>query len=133
MSFSPLENLPSPYLYLHGLNGPNIITIAPMTKDLYTAVWQKALPDLLDLFQIRSDTCSIALDRSAFQHAGNRKSYAFRLELLDGKCINDITGSAVARDLDNLIRNNQQAQKLLKGQHVAISLGRSFRITMQCL
>lgn len=79
---------------------------------------EKALSD----FSIKS----LQLNPEEFKQVGNRKSYSFNLEYVNGAIHNDISGSAVARDLDKAIQNSIEIKKLLKIGHFKINMDKQF-------
>jgi hypothetical protein len=82
------------------------ITAESMTsknKGLYTPVWETYYPSILASLKKGKAPVSIQLDAELFKTVGNRKSYTFRLHILNGRVYNNISGSAVARDLAEVI------------------------------
>lgn len=63
---------------------------------------------------------------SHFKKAGNRKNYGFRLEIKNGRVVNDITGSAVARDLAFLLLENAANKKRIAGKHFFVRKSDAF-------
>lgn len=102
-----------------------------MGNDLYTAIWSKRLPDILDLFEGFPTHSRIILQEGIFQAVGNRQDYSFRLELLNGKVINNIGGSAVARDLVAVIHKSADAQQRLWGKHLILRFDRNFTLNIE--
>jgi hypothetical protein len=92
---------------------------------LYIPIWEKYID------RIRS-ACSLdmgagfPIPSSYFKNAGNRKSYGFRIEIKNGKVVNDISGSAVARDLAFLLLENADNKKLLARKHFFIRMSDAF-------
>ena len=69
---------------------------------------------------------TIQLDKELFQQAGKRKDYSFKLEYTNGIVSNNISGSAVARDLDNVITKNKVEVK-----NKIFRLTQDFKLTVE--
>jgi hypothetical protein len=63
-----------------------------MSKQLYTSIWKKVLPDMLDLADTFPHHSQIGLCKEDFETVGNRESYSFHLEFIEGKIANNIAG-----------------------------------------
>lgn len=75
-----------------------------------------------------------ALYKHEFEALGNRtqSEYSFNLEIKNGVVHNNIGGSAVARDLLEVLRNSVAAQQLMKEHFFKINLNNEFVLTIQC-
>ena len=67
---------------------------------------------------------NIVLNEAEFASVGNRKSYTFNLVIDNGIVINNISGSAVARDLYKAIADSLNIN--LKGKRYKFSMGKDF-------
>src|SRR5258708_30924837 len=102
-----------------------------MTKRqlLYIPVWKKYLE------KIRS-ACIVGVGQGFpiparyFKSAGNRKRYGFKLEIKNGKVVNDISGSAVARDLAFLLLENGDSKKLMARKHFFVRMSDAFYLSV---
>lgn len=75
---------------------------------LYEEIWEDALQDILDIIEEgEGEDLDMSGDEEWFRKVGNRKKYSFRLEMVNGETVNNIEGSAVARDLDRVLTNNR--------------------------
>jgi len=104
-----------------------------MKQNLYTKIWRKVSPDILDLIVYTNNQASIQLSNEMFEAAGSRKDYSFNLELVDGRISNNIEGSAVARDLAEVILNSSDWADFLSNKHIKIALNQEFTFRIQLL
>ncbi|MEO5912064.1 MAG: hypothetical protein ABIP95_14330 [Pelobium sp.] len=97
--------------------------------NLYYPLWKRYLPVFaIQLKKAISEEQEINFTRSDFHSLGNRNKsdYGFSLELENGKVKNNISGSAVARDLYDVLMSNDKVKELLQGQHFKLSLGKAY-------
>jgi hypothetical protein len=94
---------------------------------LYIPVWKKYLDQITRASSLGLGA-GFPIPSSYFENAGNRKSYGFRLEIKNGKVANDISGSAVARDLALLLLENSGNKKLLAKKHFFVRMSDSFYV-----
>lgn len=92
----------------------------------YEVIWKGVLPMIKECLSTGKDFSSMKLTRSQFDAAGNRKSYSFNIQYQNGKLMNSLDGSAVARDLDRMIIGNADYKQLLKGKSVKLAMGKDF-------
>lgn len=115
----------SPGIHTLGNMHPN----ARSGSNKYIEIWESLLPQIiLCLEQVSTGGKMFGLSKSNFQHVGNRSSYSFSLVLNNGSVSNNISGSAVARDLEGVLRRSGKALELLKGKTVKIRLDSSFNL-----
>lgn len=93
---------------------------------LYVPVWKKYLDQIKRTIELDLGE-GFPIPGINFKKAGDRKSYAFRLEIKNGKVANDISGSAVARDLAFLLLEHGN-KKLLAGKHFFVRMSESFYV-----
>ena len=98
-----------------------------MTKRqfLYVKIWEKHLDSILRTVNFGLGE-GYPIPANNFKKAGNRKSYGFRLEIKNGVVVNDISGSAVARDLASLLLDNVANKKLIAKEHFFIRMSDDF-------
>jgi len=104
-----------------------------MGDNLYVKTWEKYLPQILEAIKKKnSEEFKLYLSASDFESSGNRKKsgYKFNLVIIEGKVENNISGSAVARDLFQVLNSNNEAQKLLKGNRAKISQREGFELNI---
>nr|MBC7613823.1 hypothetical protein [Pseudopedobacter sp.] len=97
--------------------------------NLYYPLWKRYLPVFtIQLKKALTEEQEINFTRSDFHSLGNRNKsdYGFSLELKNGKVKNNISGSAVARDLYDVLMSNDKIKELLQGQHFKLSLGKAY-------
>lgn len=69
----------------------------------------------------------IALSQEDFIRSGNRHSYSFRIEYSNGQSLKR-GGSAVARDLQDILECDSSFYTVMAGKDVVIRMGNSFEI-----
>ena len=71
---------------------------------------------------------SITLNSKDFALVGNRKSYSFNLEFDDGVVSNNISGSAVARDLAEVLSTSSSVKSILKTGYFKFRMDNNFTL-----
>ena len=104
-----------------------------MRQNLYAEIWQHVSQDLLDLISFTNQYGSIQLSSETFEAVGNRKEYSFNLEFINGNVSNNIDGSAVARDLAEVISNSTDWKDFLANKHIKITLDKDFTLHIRTL
>lgn len=98
---------------------------APGQKGKYRQYWQELLPSIKAM--IADDKPGrLQLDKRHFELLGNRKDYSFNIQYVDGNVTNNLSGSAVARDLDHKIRASSDIRPLLAHGAYKIRMGKDF-------
>ena len=102
---------------------------ADQNEHKYEEIFKTALP-LIEtaIAEVAIRKLSIQLSQEDFKKVGNRQSYSFNLEFSDGIVVNDIGGSAVARDLARVLEQNARIIKKLKGKHMKFNLDKGFTL-----
>ncbi len=93
---------------------------------LYIQIWESCLPDVLKAINDRLVHFSLRLDQGIFEDRGNRKTYSFRLDIVNGRATNNIKGSAVARDLLYVLSTSKSANVFLKKNALTFRMGKDF-------
>lgn len=103
-----------------------------MREHLYTPIWNKYLP-IINVAVSSSAGRAVQLSSIEFTTAGDRKpsGYSFNLELVNGKVVNDISGSAVARDLEFVLTNDRAFKEKATNRHIKINLGSDFKLRIK--
>lgn len=102
-------------------------TSAPdLSKHKYITLWGNIVKNNLEKFKNPGTGTSIQLSESDFEAVGNRKSYRFNLELSDGMCVNNIGGSAVARDLYAVLDLSGALKKIFGQGYYKINMDKNF-------
>lgn len=94
---------------------------------LYEHIWQKHMPEIL-LELTKSRPRAILLNASDFHKAGDRKRYAFKLELEKNTVSNNIKGSAVARDLLRVLQRNEKFNEVAQANHLIFGMDKDFKL-----
>lgn len=98
---------------------------------LYVNLWKKYLPVIRILLKkSATEEQQLGLNRSEFEATGSRDKagYFFNLELSNLKGANDISGSAVARDLKDVLIQSSNIKEILRGGHYKLNLDSSFTL-----
>ena len=97
--------------------------------NLYYPLWKRYLPVFaIQLKKALTEEQEINFTQSDFHQLGNRNKsdYGFSLEVDNTKVKNNISGSAVARDLYEVLMSDVKVKELLQGKHFKISMGKAY-------
>jgi hypothetical protein len=100
-----------------------------METNLYYALWQRYLPVIrLQMKNASSGLKEIKMSKREFDVYGKRKisDYVLNLEINNGKISNSIKGSAVARDLFDVLNSDDSCRVLLAEKNYKFNLGKEF-------
>lgn len=103
--------------------------ISNMDKNKYIKIWEDVLPKILNVLKDDKDNDVISLDGSRFFNVGNRENsgYTFRLDIING-VVPRKNGSAVARDLKQVLDSSIEFKKLAKDSDLLIRLNKDFKL-----
>lgn len=107
-----------------------------MEIEKYIALWKKYLPVIkIQLKKSSAKSQTLDMNRIEFESAGDRdlSAYTFNLEIQNGKVTNDISGSAVARDLFKVLTADKESNEFLSDKTVKINMGKAFKLTLDLL
>lgn len=78
---------------------------------------------------------TLQLQKYEFEVSGNRKDsgYTFTLEIVNGLVVNNISGSAVARDLYDILKGSEKVKSMLKETNFKITLGRDYLLKIKVI
>lgn len=99
----------------------------------YEDIWKQILPAIQKFLESPESSGSMQLPKEAFTKVGNRNNYRFNLELQNAAAINNIKGSAVARDLERVINSNKKLRSLLQGKTVKFNMDGFFTFYLRKL
>ncbi|WP_374950321.1 hypothetical protein [Mucilaginibacter sp.] len=100
-----------------------------MEERKYLTTWRKYIPVIrLHLKRSFTEDQSFKLNITDFESAGDRgkSGYTFSLQMENGKVINNISGSAVARDLHEALKTDETIKAMIQDKAIKISVGKSF-------
>ena len=97
----------------------------------YSDYWEMILPQLREKLEAGSFPQQIQLSKSEFDKRGNRSRYTFNIQYRDGKVVNNLGGSAVARDLAAEIKADMAIRSLLKTGSYKINMDSNFKLWIQ--
>jgi hypothetical protein len=100
-----------------------------MEERKYLTTWRKYIPVIrLHLKKSLTEEQSFKLNITDFESAGDRgkSGYTFNLALENGKVTNNISGSAVARDLYEALKTDEAIKAMMQDKNIKISIGKAF-------
>lgn len=105
-------------------------------SNLYFPLWRKYLPVIV--MKLKNSTTglqSIQLYKSEFETLGNRpvSDYTFNLEIRNGRVTSDISGTAVARDLYEILISNPDSKKIIASGHFKFGIGKNYVLNISSL
>ena len=101
-------------------------------KHLYVDYWSSYLDSFINI--LNEDGCSkISIDKERLINCGNRKKYTFFLEMMNGMVVNNIDGSAVARDLYSALYGDARFRLLAKGKHIIFRSRSHYELDIEVL
>lgn len=105
-----------------------------MEERKYLQTWKKYLPVIrLHLKRSLIEEQSFKLNITDFESAGDRgkSGYTFNLTMENGKVTNNISGSAVARDLFEALKSDDTIKAILQDKSVKITVGKTFLLSIK--
>ena len=105
-----------------------------MEERKYLQTWKKYLPVIrLHLKRSVNEEQQFKLNITDFESAGERgkSGYTFNLQMENGKVKNNISGSAVARDLYESLKTDDLIKAFMQEKSIKISVGKSFMLTIK--
>ncbi len=98
-------------------------------SNIYIPLWEKYKPAIVGKMKLAiSESQEFQLSKHEFEAIGDRSScgYSFNLEIKNGVLANDISGTAVARDLLEVLKNSKTSKDLIQNNHVKINFSKDF-------
>ena len=105
-----------------------------MEERKYLTTWRKYIPVIrLHLKRSLTEDQSFKLNITDFESAGDRgkSGYTFNIAMENGKVTNNISGSAVARDLYEALKTHEAIKAMLQEKNIKISVGKSFILSIK--
>lgn len=105
-------------------------------SNIYVPLWQKYRPMIVSLMrEALVSQQNYSLSKHKFEAIGDRtqSGYSFNLEIKNCIVQNNIEGTAVARDLFEVLKNSKSASELLKQHNFKINLNKEFILTIQLI
>ena len=94
----------------------------------YSNIWRNELTTISEVLSSSASSGSITLNFEDFELVGNRQSYSFNLEFDDGIVSNNISGSAVARDLAAVLSTSSSVKSILKTGYFKFRMDNNFTL-----
>ncbi len=107
---------------------------AHMEERKYLTTWKRYIPVIrLHLKKSFNEEQQFKLNITDFESAGDRgkSGYTFNIVMENGKVTNNISGSAVARDLFEALKADEAIKAMLQDKSVKISVGKSFILSIK--
>ena len=105
-----------------------------MEERKYLATWKKYLPVIrLHLKKSLTEDQNFKLNITDFESAGDRgkSGYTFTITIENGKVINNISGSGVARDLFETLKADEIVKGIFQDKSIKISVGKTFVLSIK--
>ncbi|MGZ3756911.1 MAG: hypothetical protein ACXVAY_04750 [Mucilaginibacter sp.] len=105
-----------------------------MEERKYLMTWKRYLPVIrLHLKKSLNEEQSFKLNIQDFESAGDRgkSGYTFSVLMENAKVANNISSSAVARDLVEALKSDDLIKAMLQDRSIKISVGKSFMLTIK--
>lgn len=105
-----------------------------MEERKYLTTWKRYIPVIrLHLKRSLTTEQSFKLNITDFESAGDRgkSGYTFNITIENGKVTNNISGSAVARDLYEALKTDEAIKTMLQDKNIKISVGKSFLFSIK--
>lgn len=102
--------------------------------NIYFPLWQKYRPVIIIKMKAALQTSQeYQLTKQEFEIFGDRSKsgYSFNLEIKNGKVVNNIDGTAVARDLYEVLKTSETAKTMMKENYFKINLTKDFNLIIQ--
>jgi hypothetical protein len=105
-------------------------------KNLYHGLWRKYL-NVIEILMRNTNRGEqvIQLQKYEFEVSGNRKDsgYTFTLQIVNGLVVNNISGSAVARDLYAILKGSEKVKSMFKENNYKITLGKDYILKIRII
>jgi hypothetical protein len=105
-----------------------------MEERQYLSTWKRYIPVIrLHIKKSFNEEQAFKLNITDFESAGgsSKSGYTFNIQMENGKVINNISGSAVARDLFEALKADDAIKAMLQDKSIKISVGKSFMLTIK--
>ena len=105
-------------------------------KNLYYHLWRNYLKVIeIKLSNASRGEQALPLMKHEFEVSGNRKDsgYTFTLEIVNGLVSNNISGSAVARDLYDILKRSEKVKSMFKEKNYKITLGKDYILKIRTI
>lgn len=101
---------------------------------MYASIWNKYFP-VVKILMKKSVNAEQILDFSSidFEHAGkgNKTSYKFNMEFIDGKLNSDVSKNALASSLANELRDDITTNALLLTNNYEFNFNTKFQLSIK--
>jgi hypothetical protein len=102
---------------------------------MYNHIWKKYLPIIKILMKksVSGEDQVLALNRIDFERAGTgrKAGYKFKIEFIDGKVGNVISGSTLAMHLAQVILEDDGSKQILAEHNFEVNLNTKFQLLIK--
>jgi hypothetical protein len=102
---------------------------------MYNHIWKKYLPIIKILMKksVSGEEQILALNRIDFERAGTgrKAGYKFKIQFIDGKVGNVISGSTLAMHLAQVILEDDAAKQILAEHNFEVDLNTKFQLLIK--
>jgi hypothetical protein len=102
---------------------------------MYNHIWKKYLPIIKILMKksVSGEDQLLALNRIDFERAGTgrKAGYKFKIEFIDGKVGNVISGSTLAMHLAQVILEDDGSKQILAEHNFEVNLNTKFQLLIK--
>ncbi len=104
--------------------------------EVYQTLWKRYLPVIsMKLKQVirNNESAHVGMYKFEFHSSGKKKKsgYQFDLNIRNGRVVNDVSTSAVALQLSEMLRADPTIKSLLNSGHFNFNLNSDFILTIQ--
>lgn len=100
-----------------------------MGEGKYLSIWEKELDFILSAIEKKKG--SKQLNEKEFQQSGDRQRYGFRLDIINGSVSK--AGSAVARDLIEVLDRSTSFKRITNEKNILIQMGKDFQLNVEII
>lgn len=99
----------------------------------YTLLWMKYAAVIHVLIKkTDNETQKLQLYKHEFEHSGHKNANnSFSIDLVNGRAMNVVSTTAIARDLWQVLDNNSSTKNLLKERKIRVTIGKSFELQFE--
>ena len=117
---------------LYYQNDLNHINNIIMRNELYKNIWKGKVATICDALKNHREKVCV-MNREVFTAVGNRQKYDFRITFENGQVTNDLSGTAVARDLEKALQEDRVFKNLSANRKFKIKMNSDYELLIEYL
>jgi hypothetical protein len=105
-----------------------------MEDGKFTLLWLKYAAVLHVLLKkTDNENQKLQLFKHEFEHSGQKQktNVAFSIDLIQGRAVNVVSTTTIARDLWQVLDNRSSTKTMLKERKIRVSLGKSYELELE--